>query len=338
MDLVFDTSALPVGDRAEAWRESTARALVPTELTLRDAARFEARIHTTALGATRLSAMSYGPLLSLRTPRLIRRSDPEHYQVALILGGRQGVEQAGNNAVLRPGDLVFYDSSRSFTAWAEQEDGGPAAQSLLLQFPRRLMPLAESRLARLSAVPLSGSEGVGRVMRGFLEALAAERSRCGPYDAARLGATAIDPAAALLAHHLGDERATAPSRSPREVLFLRITAFVDQHLREADLTPSAIADAHGISLRYLHRIFQQHGTSVAAHLRDRRMARCRRDLADPALRRLPVHAVGARWGYPTPSHFNRTFRAITGLSPGRYRELAHEHPDDDDPGDALDAE
>lgn len=334
MDLVFDTSALPVGDRAAAWRESTARALVPTELRLRDAARFEARMHTTTLGPARLSAMSYGPLLSLRTPRLIRRSDPEHYQVAVILGGRQGVEQAGNSAVVRPGDLVFYDTSRSFTAWAEQEAGGPAARALLLQFPRRLMPLAESQVARLAAVPLSGSEGVGRVMRGFLKDLAAERSRCGPRDTARLGATAIDLAAALLAHHLGDERSTAPSRSPHEVLFLRITAFIDQHLHDPDLTPSAIADAHRISLRYLHRIFQQHGTSVAAHVRDRRMARCRRDLTDPTLRHLPVHAVGARWGYPVPSRFNRAFRAVTGLPPGRYRDLAHDRPDVG-PGDAA---
>ncbi|MFI1536280.1 AraC-like ligand-binding domain-containing protein [Streptomyces anandii] len=334
MDLVFDTSALPVDDRAAAWRESTSRALVPTELTLRDAARFQARIHTTTLGPARLSAISYGPLLSLRTPRLIRRSDPEHYQVAVILGGRQGVEQAGNSAVLHPGDLVFYDTSRSFTAWAEQDDGGPAAQSLLLQFPRRLMPLAESRLARLAAVPLCGSEGIGRVVRGFLQDLAAERSRCGPRDTARLGATAIDLAAALLAHHLGDERSEAPSRSPREALFERITAFVDQHLHDPDLTPSAIADAHRISLRYLHRVFQQHGTSVAAHLRERRMARCRRDLTDPALRHLPVHAVGARWGYPTPAGFSRTFRTTTGLPPGRYRDLAHERPDDG-PGDAA---
>lgn len=325
MDLFFDTAALPARDRAAAWTENTARALVPTETRPLDAARFEARLHSTTLGGARLSAMSYGSLLSLRTPGLIRQSDPEHYQVAVILSGSQRLEQAGNSALLQPGDIVFYDTSRPFTARAETY--GAVSESLLLQFPRRLMPLADSGLARLMAVPLPGHQGIGRVMSRFLTDVAAERARCGPWDTARLGATAIDLAVALLAHHLGDEQSDVPSRSPREVLFLRITAFVDQHLGHPDLTPAAIAAAHRISLRYLHRIFQENGTSVSAHLRDRRMDRCRRDLTDPGLGHVPVHAIGARWGYPQPSEFSRTFRTATGLPPGRYRELARRSPD-----------
>ncbi|MFF8945226.1 helix-turn-helix domain-containing protein [Streptomyces sp. NPDC014864] len=324
MELLFDTAALPERDRAAAWMDTTARALVTTDCRLLDVARFRARLHTTALGAGRLSVMSYGPLRSRRTPGLIRRSDPEHYQVAVILSGRQRLEQAGNRALLHPGDMVFYDTSRAFDARVEPDETDESgSESLLLQFPRRLLPLAESDLARLLAVPLSGRQGIGRVMSRFLTELAAERHRCGPQDLARLGSTAIDLVVALLAHHLGDEHADEPSRSPREVLFLRVTTFVEQHLHHPELTPAAIARAHQISLRYLHRIFQEHGTSVGAYVRDRRMDRCRRDLSDPGLRHLPVQAIGARWGYPGPSEFSRAFRTATGLPPGRYRDLAH---------------
>lgn len=47
-----------------------------------------------------------------------------------------------------------------------------------------------------------------------------------------------------------------------------------------------------------------------------------RYLGDPALRDVPVHAIGARWGFPRASDFNRAFKTTVGMSPGRYRESA----------------
>ncbi|MPZ96284.1 MAG: helix-turn-helix domain-containing protein, partial [Propionibacteriales bacterium] len=51
----------------------------------------------------------------------------------------------------------------------------------------------------------------------------------------------------------------------------------------------------------------------------RRLARCRRDLLDPALADLPVAATAARWGFANPTHFNRVFRDNFGHPPGKYR-------------------
>ncbi|KAB1973040.1 helix-turn-helix domain-containing protein, partial [Streptomyces triticiradicis] len=45
----------------------------------------------------------------------------------------------------------------------------------------------------------------------------------------------------------------------------------------------------------------------------------RRDLADPALRGLPVHVLAARWGYRRASDFTRAFRSAYGLPPTEYR-------------------
>ena len=54
-------------------------------------------------------------------------------------------------------------------------------------------------------------------------------------------------------------------------------AFVEQHLGDADLTPAAVAAAHHVSLRQLHRLFETQETTVAAWIRHRRLERCRRD-------------------------------------------------------------
>jgi AraC-like DNA-binding protein len=101
---------------------------------------------------------------------------------------------------------------------------------------------------------------------------------------------------------------------------LRIRAFIEQRLADPELTPATIAAEHHISLRYLHKLFHGQGITVAGWIRDRRLERCRRDLADPTLTARPISAVAARWGFTNPAHFSQAFRAAYGLSPRQFRE------------------
>ncbi|MFF4173319.1 helix-turn-helix domain-containing protein [Streptomyces sp. NPDC001744] len=319
MQTIFDSFELPVHERIDAWVETTALALVPTRFRFTDPERFGGRLRGVSLGAADLTAMSYSGLVSQRSPALIRKSDPEQYQLALITSGRQAIEQDRRSALLGPGDLVLYDSSLPFDARAET-DGG-AADSVLLQFPKSMVPLQARHIGGLLATPLSGREGVGSLYARFVTGLVEEQDRCTPGDLARLGTTLLDLAVTLLAHHVDRERAV-PGESRQEVLFLRITSFIDGHLGSPDLTPPAVAGVHGISVRYLHRVFQQRGETVAAYIRRRRLEQCRRDLADPALRDVTVQAVAARWGFPRPADFTRSFRRAFGTTPRQYREDA----------------
>ncbi|WP_435642601.1 hypothetical protein ACR9VJ_04570 [Streptomyces sp. H49] len=79
-------------------------------------------------------------------------------------------------------------------------------------------------------------------------------------DSARPGATTIDLTATLLAHHADQQNLV--SAGPRQrVLFEQISTYINAHLHDPGLTPGTVAAAHFISTRYLHRIFQQHGTT-----------------------------------------------------------------------------
>ncbi|MFE5325233.1 helix-turn-helix domain-containing protein [Embleya sp. NPDC056575] len=284
-----------------------------------------ARVSIVTRGIVRISAISHGSRACRRTPAAIRRSDPEVYLLALLRHGRQGVEQAHNQASLGPGDLVLVDSSRPFDAGVEAPD--TASGSVVLQFPKRVLPVPESKVARLLATPLCGTRGVGRLLARFMTDVADEPGLYTPDDHARLGHIALDLAAAVVAHHTDGEGVSA-SNSSQHVLFLRITSFVDRHLHVPELSPAVIAAAHRISTRYLQRIFRTHGTSPSAYVRHRRLDRCRRDLADPAMAHLPVHAVAARWGFTRPAEFNRVFRTATGMPPGAYRVAAGSNAED----------
>ncbi|MEU7472720.1 helix-turn-helix domain-containing protein [Streptomyces sp. NPDC044984] len=130
----------------------------------------------------------------------------------------------------------------------------------------------------------------------------------------------LDLFTALLVRGLGDASA-GPAARRGDTLLVRVHAYVDRHLADVDLTPASVAAAHHVSLRYLQRLFEEQGAGVATWIRNRRLDRCRRDLADPRLAERPVRAVAARWGFTRPSDFSRAFRREYGLSPLEFRRL-----------------
>jgi AraC-like DNA-binding protein len=107
---------------------------------------------------------------------------------------------------------------------------------------------------------------------------------------------------------------------------LGITDGPQVNLADPDLSPTTVAAANHVSVRYLHRLFETHETTVAAWIRGRRFERSRRDLADPTMRQLPISAIAARWGLTNPAHFGRLFRTEYGLQPTEYRRETQQTP------------
>ncbi|OKJ27838.1 helix-turn-helix domain-containing protein [Streptomyces sp. CB01580] len=314
----FRSQDIPAQGRFDRSRELTTKTFTPTDTTSNCTDGFEATLHALELGAPHLAVMTFRSLQVLRTPQLIRRSDPDLYQLALPLRGSYRLIHAGRDTTLGAGELVLYDSSRPFSAVVTPPQG--CAQLIQVQFPKALLPLAAESVGRLIGRPLSHREGIGALLAGFLARLVRDVDHYHPADTARLGSIFLDLLTALLAHELKDQ-ASIPSESQRHSLMLRIQSFIERHLGDARLSSQTVADAHQISTRYLYKLFQEEGLTVAAWIRERRLESCRRDLADPALAGRPVHAIAARWGFADSAHFSRVFRAAYGMPPKEYRHL-----------------
>jgi AraC-like DNA-binding protein len=128
----------------------------------------------------------------------------------------------------------------------------------------------------------------------------------------------LDLLIVALAERLDRRAAIAPD-TRRRALLASVQSFIDRRLADPELSPSKIAAANHISLRYLHKLFETQETTVARWVRQRRLERCRRDLLDPALGHWSVSAIGARWGLMNATHFSRAFRAAYGMPPTAYR-------------------
>jgi AraC-like DNA-binding protein/nucleotide-binding universal stress UspA family protein len=91
------------------------------------------------------------------------------------------------------------------------------------------------------------------------------------------------------------------NRRPR--LLADVKTYIDANLGDPGLSPRSRAERHYISVRALHKLFESEELTVSRWIRHRRLDRCRAELADPALAGEPVHAIAARWGLGSPSHF-----------------------------------
>src|SRR5262249_38141859 len=107
----------------------------------------------------------------------------------------------------------------------------------------------------------------------------------------------------------------APGASCYAGMLHRLKLHARSRLGEPDLGPTGVAAAHHLSTRQLHRLFAREGTTFGTWIREERLRRCRRDLADPRLRDLPIAKLAARWGYRSAAHFTRAFSARYGVGP-----------------------
>lgn len=314
---VYDTADLPAEDRFEWWREVVSQGAGATDVTSEDRAGFAGSMEVLSLGAARIATLSYAGLRSQRTARLIRRSDPETYELTLLLGGTMGVSQARQETLLRPGDFNVWSSSLPYDSQSAGEPDG-SARAVVLHLPRSFLPLPAAKVDRLLARSLPSGSGVAAVFARHLTSVVREAQSLTSVDEERLGVMTWDLATAFVAHHVDAADRLAP-HTRHQLLLKRLDLFIEDNLADPALSPRQIADRHHISVRLLHRLFADRKETVSQTIRRRRLERCSADLVDPRLRALPVHEVGRRWGFTDAAGFSRTFRGAYGWTPGEHR-------------------
>ncbi|ASW57773.1 AraC family transcriptional regulator [Plantactinospora sp. KBS50] len=318
----FRTDAFPANDRFDRWSACMCELMAPMRITSDHAGDFRATAHLLRLGALQVWPTVIPPTRFERTPRLVRRDTSESYHVSVMLDGALHVTQSGHDDVHPARSLYIVDMSRPFDC---RPGGGERLRGIGIEIPKALLPLPDREIDKLLARRLSAEDGIAALLVDFLTGLATRSDSYQPADGPRLGGVLIDLLAALAAHTLDAER-RLPPETHRHALVLRIQAYIQQHLPDPRLDVAEIAKAHHISVSYLHRLFQDEASTVAAWVRAQRLERARRDLADPALGAVPIHEIAARWGFSHAAVFSRTFRAEVGMAPRDYRHHMRPSP------------
>jgi AraC-like DNA-binding protein len=254
-----------------------------------------------------------------RTPKLIRSSDPELLKIDVQVRGCTMFGQSGREVALTPGDFTLVDLSRP----SRVRNAGDDQEVVAVRFPHAALPLRPDELARVTAVRMPGGEGLSAPIVTLARDLAGRLDGRGATDGARLSGALMDLLSVAFAERLDRLDAVSPS-TRRRALTRTVQAFIDRQLADPRLSPGAIAAAHHISLRSLHKLFEEQGMSVGRWIRECRLERCRRDLLDPTHSDLPASAIGFAWGFADAAHFSRAFRDAYGHPPAEYRRLGRD--------------
>ncbi|MCN9244948.1 helix-turn-helix domain-containing protein [Streptomyces sp. RY43-2] len=246
------------------------------------------------------------------------RRDGNHLYLGVHVRGQVTIAREEAKTFLEPNDLVFCDPARRHLLHF-----GDDCQMIFFRIPRCYLGVTESEMNRVLGVPIRGSEGFGALVSDFLSALAAKAEFRQSTIGDRRARTAVHLLSVLVMELLEADTAdeAADATGVGNELLSRIRAFIEEHLMDPDLSPQSIARAHHISVRYLHKLFQNDGSTVSQWVRQRRLESCRIELGR-SNRRFTMAAVAHRWGFSSPSHFSRTFRGAYGMTPSQWQSLA----------------
>jgi AraC-like DNA-binding protein len=297
------------------WTRLSSRSFVPLTCSTTSPRTFRGDMTAREAGKVHVSHLRFSPHVVERTLAAPGDLGGGRFKVGVQLEGRGIVEQGDGTAVLGVGDMALYDTSAPYRLEFPDD-----ARVLVLMFDHASLDLPPNAVTHIRACRLGPEDPVHRMVGSFLSSLADHMDELTGMTGQRMGNSALD----LLTTSFNRELDGQVSVSLDEKDRLRATVhdYIEAHLADPELDPSMIARAHYISVRRLHQVFHEEGTTVSAWIRTRRLERCRRALEDPVSAGVPIARVAARWGFTDGAHFSRVFRAAYGMTPSQVRARA----------------
>ena len=166
--------------------------------------------------------------------------------------------------------------------------------------------------------------GLVTILHSILASLAEEAEKLHTRDQYTVAESLLELTAAVLRSEADHEYELQHAR--QSALFRRILEFMESNYTDCELTPEKVAAANGISVRYLHSLFNQAGITVSKWIWERRLKACRQDLLDPNMGHMRVSQIAFHRGFNDPAHFSRAFKSRFDITPSKLRQLAPESP------------
>lgn len=292
-------------DQLARWEALVTDLFAPIDLRLSQPP-FSASIAVRDIGPAQASDLEISACSFLRSEQEVAAGVTASVQIVWVVEGQTTLEQMGRTAVLDDGDMALLEPlhpcSVTFSAHS---------RTLSLQIPRNLLLLGTAELVDLVAVRLRSP--LCAATANLVQQLVADEVVLTTAQDADCGAALVKLSSALVR----DLRAGRADDEPG--MLDAVKQYVDRNLGDPDLTPRTVARAVHVSVRYLHRLFEDEPETLAARVRRLRLEKAREDLANPDLASLTVTEIASRWGMLNVSRFGQTFKRTYGQTPSDFR-------------------
>lgn len=319
MTSILDTSQFPAADRADAVRETLARVVVPVDFDFPRPAGLVGYAAITDVGDLQVCSVRSNATKVERTPRMARDGKTPSIFLGVQLTGSSLIVQGDREAMLRPGNLAFFDSTAPYTLLDDE-----GIRQHFFRIPMASLALPYDAIRQLAAVALSPGHPVADLAVTYFRRLGARPDTFDQPGASAVGRPSIELVRALITTHL--DASALVTESSEATLLLRIMEYARAHLSEPGLNATQIAGAHHISVRHLYNVLARGGVSLGDWMRTRRLEACRDELSNPLATSVSISSIARRHGFTDPSSFGRLFRAAYGHSPREWRAMSLHNP------------
>ena len=292
----FSTDRVSARARVDAVRELGERGVVPVE---------PLRGRTVHVDITKWFLPGVGVLrgtLSGLCQRAEARATDELF-LGVNVSGVSSATQRGRMVPVRHGDAVLLSGSEgAFTITRPTR-----VRFIGVRVPRKTIAPLVARPEDAALRVISGRAGALQLLTRYVAGVLDAEMLAVP-DASRLAATHLHDLIALAVGATGDAAEVAERRGVRAARLQAIKSDILANLGDDALTISLVAARHGITPRYVHKLFEDDGTTYTQFVLGQRLDRAYRLLSDPRCVGRDISAIAYDVGFGDLSYFNRTFR------------------------------
>lgn len=271
------------------------------------------KLPVTMLGNVELVTLTLEKAQSVEQLAELAYTRADRFLLLLVENGAIAVKHRGRRFTLERSQYVLLDCAHSleFTASGEYSILGIFIPASLLQARLRHVPA-------LIAQPITCSGSPWRIASNQLKLLLSEIRHIPMPMAYGYGSQVIE----LVSIAVEADTQSTIDPSGRHAIFRRCAAYVKANAADPALGPNKIADAMGISVRYLHKIFHESDETVCEFMRANRLEVARKELADPQKAHVQIREIAYRVGFRSQAHFAAAFKQRYGLSATEWRRSA----------------
>lgn len=249
------------------------------------------------------------PHIVNRTTEQISKAGEDDFLISFQLENNCTVRQYGREALLTPGSFALYDSTAPYSLSFEEK-----FHQFVVQMPREVLARHLIEPEKYAAISVNATTGLGSVLKDFIFSLANELSSSEVTPSEVLSENLVNLIALSFSSTVVQSGLTE-SDCVKDALVRRIKQFVESNLFDPTLNNNKVAESQGISLRYLHKLFQDKEESIHEMILNKRLAAAHELLTANIESKLTIESVAYHVGFSGASHFSRAFKARYGVSP-----------------------
>lgn len=307
----LSTFGLRPRQRVEFWNE-VCSGCVPAAAQPLDLDAFEPWCAIGSIGDLPLTEIHSSPSIVEHSSVHVARTREPLYSLFFQREGSSVLRQAGREAHLQPGDFTLLASTLPYQMHFER-----ANRMLALALPAALLQRQIASPEGLLAVRMGSEDNLSRMLFDLVSGLWRE---CADPGIEGVGGSL----SAALLQMIGGAyiRLSATGSQGSGALENRrfqILGYIENHLRDSNLTPAAIAARFKSSARSVHMLFAGGPETLSRYILRRRLEESAHALINPTQRARTISDVAFDHGFSSSAHFCKVFREHFDVTPTQYR-------------------